>query len=96
MESSTSGAGLDSSLTEYEAEVNSIYVPGSKKQNLSQLLNFHCVPRNSKEATPQRFHNRGGYTKKSKYNKEQFLQARYKTHYRLRLHIYSTYIVHST
>lgn len=63
-----------------EPELNSIYLPGSKKQNLTHLLNFKYAPREH--------HDSASYsgssclssaqirTKRTKYNKEQFLQAK--------------------
>lgn len=77
METSNEGSGLDDSLVEYEAEVNSVYNPGSKKQNLNHYLNFsYGDPHGSVNSHNRRGYNRGGYIKKIKYNKEQFLQAK--------------------
>lgn len=65
-------------------ELNSVYAPGSKKQNLNHLLNFYYTPREvdyydgvvgnygGSNVNNQR-HN---HAKKQKYNKEQFLQAK--------------------
>ncbi|KAJ8872865.1 hypothetical protein PR048_026481 [Dryococelus australis] len=68
------------------AEYGSVLVPGSKKQNLNHLLNFHYAPREG--VVPGSGHWRHGVpgycrqaqgrwfaTYKHKYNKEQFLQA---------------------
>lgn len=76
------GATLGDDLL--EAELNSIYLPGSKKQNLNHLLNFHYVSRDCDNASGGKFNvfngnrtnNRGGVTRRHKYNKEQFLQAK--------------------
>lgn len=74
--SSTPSTGLDNELTGFEAEVNSVFVPGSKKQNLNHLLNFHYVPRErDANATFSRTGNNRTYVKKNKYNKEHYLQA---------------------
>lgn len=57
-------------------ELYSLFSPGSKKQSLNHLLNFHCTPRD--RDGPMRFSKTGNnrsYVKKSAYNKEQFLQA---------------------
>ncbi|XP_071450809.1 E3 ubiquitin-protein ligase RNF10 [Hetaerina americana] len=71
-----------------DAEVGSVFIPGSKKQNLNHLLNFHYAPRDA--ATQWRPNgglrwNSGGHRAMSaimalsshrhKYNKEQYLQA---------------------
>ncbi|XP_044271559.1 RING finger protein 10 [Tribolium madens] len=64
---------------EFEAELGSVFLPGSKKQSLNHLLNFvyatpsregryQCAERGNK--TSNRY-----ITKKHKYNKEHFLQA---------------------
>lgn len=86
--SSSSGARLnhyDDDTTEtinndFEFELNSVYLPGSKKQNLNHLLNFNYAPR---ERTDSTTYMRSGniakghaYIKRIKYNKEQFLQAK--------------------
>lgn len=59
-----------------EAELNSVYLPGSKKQNLNHLLNFNYTPR---DAASNSMFQRTGYHRQQgrriKYNKEQFLQA---------------------
>lgn len=57
-------------------------MPGSKKQNLNHLLNFNYAPR---ERTDPSAYQRSGnvakghytYVKRTKYNKEHFLQAKY-------------------
>ncbi|XP_053693285.1 RING finger protein 10 isoform X2 [Sabethes cyaneus] len=57
-------------------ELYSLFAPGSKKQSLNHLLNFHCSPRD--RDGPMRFSKTGNnrsYIKKPTYNKEQFLQA---------------------
>ena len=65
-----------------------MFVPGSKKQNLNHLLNFHYAPREG--VVPGAGHWRPSQpgsgrhtsarwltsTHKHKYNKEQFLQAK--------------------
>ncbi|KAG8225269.1 hypothetical protein J437_LFUL006502 [Ladona fulva] len=69
-----------------EAEIGSVFLPGSKKQNLNHLLNFHYAPRVS--AVPWRSAggprwNHGNRSngifassnQRHKYNKEQYLQA---------------------
>lgn len=65
-------------LEECEAELGSVFLPGSKKQSLNHLLNFSYTPRESYQ--PERIHkgsngSRMLATKKHKYNKEHFLQA---------------------
>ncbi|XP_063239147.1 E3 ubiquitin-protein ligase RNF10 isoform X2 [Bacillus rossius redtenbacheri] len=68
------------------AEYGSVLVPGSKKQNLNHLLNFHYAPREGvgpgsgqwRHGVPgycRQTHGRWLATYKHKYNKEQFLQA---------------------
>ncbi|XP_058456022.1 E3 ubiquitin-protein ligase RNF10 isoform X2 [Malaya genurostris] len=57
-------------------ELQSVYSPGSKKQSLNHLLNFHYAPREND--LPMRYSKTGNnrtYMKKGTYNKEQFLQA---------------------
>ncbi|XP_968231.2 E3 ubiquitin-protein ligase RNF10 [Tribolium castaneum] len=65
---------------EFEAELGSVFLPGSKKQSLNHLLNFvyatpsregryQCAERGNKTS------NRLILTRKHKYNKEHFLQA---------------------
>ncbi|XP_036336568.1 RING finger protein 10-like [Rhagoletis pomonella] len=74
-------------------ELNSVYMPGSKKQNLNHLLNFHYAPRNAENAfsynvfgrsggsgstgATQRHGGSSGASKRHRYNKEQFLQANF-------------------
>jgi len=60
------GAGV----TDRDAELGSVFVPGSKKQSLNHLLNFHYTPREVHTSGAGRV-NRN----KHRYNKEQFLQA---------------------
>ena len=67
--------------SDFEIELNSVYLPGSKKQNLNHLLNFNYAPRERNDSmTFMRSGNisKGGhaYVKRIKYNKEQFLQAK--------------------
>jgi len=73
----------DKVMKEDEFEAGSIFNPGSKKQNLSHLLNFQFEPRGNKNKVG---HNRENYhggrkkysnygMKKPTYNKEQYLQA---------------------
>lgn len=64
-----------------EAELGSVFVPGSKKQSLNHLINFHYEPRGEKAQNINNARSYGqGYkwmsTQKHKYNKEQFLQAK--------------------
>ncbi|KAG5871999.1 hypothetical protein JTB14_030841 [Gonioctena quinquepunctata] len=69
-----------SPLEEHEAELGSVFLPGSKKQSLNHLLNFSYTPRESFHQN-ERVSGNGGRgnrmltTKKHKYNKEHFLQA---------------------
>lgn len=57
-------------------ELHSVFSPGSKKQSLNHLLNFHYAPRERDQPVRlSRTGNNRGYTKKISYNKEQFLQA---------------------
>lgn len=60
--------------------MNSVYLPGSKKQNLSHLLNFNYAPRDRNDPLCyQRSGNNGKgsrFVKHVKYNKEQYLQAK--------------------
>lgn len=67
-----------------EVELGSVFTPGSKKQNLNHLLNFHYAPRGenvSRLSGPKPQHQYGARwlmsTHKHKYNKEHFLQAKY-------------------
>lgn len=80
---SASGTGLDYVCDGY-AELNSVYVAGSKKQNLNHLLNFNYTPRTSSDARSlqrkgNHQHHRGRGAAASshhhRYQKEQFLQA---------------------
>uniref|UniRef100_A0A182NTI4 E3 ubiquitin-protein ligase RNF10 n=1 Tax=Anopheles dirus TaxID=7168 RepID=A0A182NTI4_9DIPT len=59
-------------------ELHSVFTPGSKKQSLNHLLNYHYAPRDRDQ--PTRFTRTGNIRKVSHqshggYNKEQFLQA---------------------
>nr|XP_014088648.1 RING finger protein 10 [Bactrocera oleae] len=73
-------------------ELNSVYAPGSKKQNLNHLLNFHYAPRDADNAFSFNVFGRNGGSgstaatkrhgvsngsKRHRYNKEQFLQANF-------------------
>ncbi|KAL7731926.1 hypothetical protein ACLKA6_016978 [Drosophila palustris] len=63
-------------------ELNSVYVHGSKKQNLNHLLNFHCVPRHELSSNWHASgHGGGGHgavsRRQPRFNKEQFLQANF-------------------
>lgn len=67
---------------EAQAELHSVFVQGSKKQNLNHLLNFHYYnPRESGStgqtvgAFPRNGFNRSYAKKYHRYNKEQYLQA---------------------
>ncbi|XP_024944148.1 RING finger protein 10 [Cephus cinctus] len=75
-------------VQEEAAELGSVMVQGSKKQNLNHLLNFHYTPRDVQSGSDGWNCGRSSYTKYSnntnrwlppiqrhKYNKEQFLQA---------------------
>lgn len=76
---------FDKVIKEDEFEAGSIFNPGSKKQNLSHLLNFQYEPRGNKNKLIRNDRNvhHGGtsrkgancYTTRPKYNKEQYLQA---------------------
>lgn len=72
--------GTDSIGNDYEVELNSVYLPGSKKQNLNHLLNFNYAPRDRND--PINYQRTGNnakgarFTKHAKYNKEQYLQAK--------------------
>jgi Zinc finger, C3HC4 type (RING finger) len=75
---SNGSAGLtEPSMAAFESEVNSIYSPGSKKQSLNHLLNFHYAPREHGDAPNyvKAGNHNSGYRSKPRYNKEQFLQA---------------------
>ena len=77
---------FDKVIKEDEFEAGSIFNPGSKKQNLSHLLNFQYEPRGNKNKLIRndRSVHHGGtsrkgancYTTRPKYNKEQYLQAK--------------------
>lgn len=72
------GTGLAApSAVPVRHELHSVFSPGSKKQSLNHLLNFHYAPRDRNQ--PARLsktgNNRCYMTKKVSYNKEQFLQA---------------------
>lgn len=59
-------------------ELHSVFTPGSKKQSLNHLLNYHYAPRERDQ--PVRFTRTGNIRKLAhqshgSYNKEQFLQA---------------------
>lgn len=57
-------------------ELHSVFSPGSKKQSLNHLLNFHYAPRERDQpARLSKTGNNRSYVKKVTYNKEQFLQA---------------------
>ncbi|KAH8232729.1 hypothetical protein KR038_002050 [Drosophila bunnanda] len=70
------GAGYPRSSGDFDHEMNSVYVQGSKKQNLNHLLNFHCVPRALDRGYHQQHQQHHGL-RKQRYNKEQFLQANF-------------------
>lgn len=86
--STASGLGSNDIAAEegsidFEIELNSIYTPGSKKQNLNHLLNFNYVPREDSHNVFGRYgggnkgtNYRKSNVKKQKYNKEQYLQAK--------------------
>lgn len=62
------------------AELNSVFSPGSKKQNLNHLLNFHFYsPKDNESPHAGGVFAKNGYhrsyAKKYRYNKEQYLQA---------------------
>ena len=72
-------------MKEDEFEAGSIFNPGSKKQNLSHLLNFQYEPRGNKnKANRNRDAYHGGTTRKGAqyyapraiYNKEKYLHAK--------------------
>ncbi|XP_059612003.1 E3 ubiquitin-protein ligase RNF10 [Phlebotomus argentipes] len=76
--SSGSGAGLageeEDPVAQYE--LNSVFLPGSKKQNLNHLLNFHYAPRKVNSFTIVReFKGKSWGGKRMHFSKEQFLQA---------------------
>jgi hypothetical protein len=58
-----------------EAELYSVFAPGSKKQNLNHLLNFHYAPR-ERYGPPENFGKSSRMpTNRARYDKRQFLQA---------------------
>ncbi|XP_035916182.1 RING finger protein 10 [Anopheles stephensi] len=64
--------------TGVRGELHSVFTPGSKKQSLNHLLNYHYAPRDRDQ--PVRFSRTGNIRKLTnqshgRYNKEQFLQA---------------------
>lgn len=61
-----------------EPELGSVFLPGSKKQSLNHLLNFSYTPRENSYHIERRKNVKGKLitTKKHKYNKEHFLQAK--------------------
>lgn len=69
------GASKPSVMLEDEFEVGSVFNSGSKKQNISHLMNFQFEPRgsqtNKKSGSNHFFRKSSG----PKYNKEQYLQA---------------------
>lgn len=81
------------SLQYVDYKLNSVYMPGSKKQNLNHLLNFHYAPRDADNAfsfnvfgrsggsgatgATHRHGGNSGASKRHRYNKEQFLQANF-------------------
>ena len=75
---------FDKVIKEDEFEAGSIFNPGSKKQNLSHLLNFQYEPRgnknklgNNRDAYHGGSKNNSKYgIRKPTYNKEQYLQAK--------------------
>lgn len=75
------GGKEDAGLTEPEcaaaAELGSVFVQGSKKQSLNHLLNFHYAPRETRSHADKVTGYRWMGTQKHKYNKEQYLQAKY-------------------
>lgn len=68
-------------MMEDEFEVGSVFNPGSKKQNYSHLLKFEFEPRgsskNKKNHHEGNNHRRGNEARRPRYNKEQYLQAKY-------------------
>ena len=68
-----------------EFEVGSVFNSGSKKQNLSHLLNFQYEqrgirnPRNARNKHDSKNHHRQVGPRRPKYNKELYLQAKYVT-----------------
>lgn len=70
----------DSVGANFEAEMNSVYLPGSKKQNLNHLLNFNFPSRerNGSISYQRTGNNAKGarFVKPVKYNKELYLLAK--------------------
>uniref|UniRef100_U5ETB8 E3 ubiquitin-protein ligase RNF10 n=1 Tax=Corethrella appendiculata TaxID=1370023 RepID=U5ETB8_9DIPT len=57
-------------------ELHSVFSPGSKKQSLNHLLNFHYAAREKDQPVSySKTGNNRCYARKPKYNKEHFLQA---------------------
>ncbi|XP_037935050.1 RING finger protein 10 [Teleopsis dalmanni] len=83
----STATGAISKYGQNNYDLNSVYNPGSKKQSLNHLLNFHYTPRESEHYAGNNFFGRGVLSgnnhanahanKKQKYNKEQFLQANF-------------------
>ncbi|XP_077296278.1 E3 ubiquitin-protein ligase RNF10 [Arctopsyche grandis] len=72
------GGKEDSRLEESNAEVGSVFLPGSKKHNLNHLLNFHYAPRDANRQSSNRGNRKPHgliYTNTHKHNKELFLQS---------------------
>lgn len=69
-------------LAYHDTELGSVFNPGSKKQSLNHLLNFHYTPRGDKRSSGGAISKSGSgsyrflATYKHKYNKEEFLQAK--------------------
>lgn len=61
-----------------EPELGSVFLPGSKKQSLNHLLNFSYSPRENSYYPGKGKNVKAKFiaTKKHKYNKEHFLQAK--------------------
>ncbi|CAH1154025.1 unnamed protein product [Phaedon cochleariae] len=65
-------------LEDQQAELGSVFLPGSKKQSLNHLLNFSYTPRDGYPSGRTSRDGKSGRmlcTRKHKYNKEHFLQA---------------------
>ncbi|GLV32458.1 uncharacterized protein CBL_00832 [Carabus blaptoides fortunei] len=79
--SEAAGGKEDTGVEQFDAELGSVFVPGSKKQSLNHLLNFHYTPRGDQYGSGLSAHrnvtgpHRWLSTQKHKYNKEQYLQA---------------------
>lgn len=64
-------------LTEPEtAELGSVFVQGSKKQNINHLFKIQLAPRDTRSSAERANHRLLG-THRHRYNKEHFLQAKY-------------------